>query len=56
MWMTPELERIIVEGLSESKITEEAKRQGMVTMRQDAFLKAMDGFISIEEALEAVEE
>lgn len=56
MWMTPELEKIIIEGPTESRIIEEARRQGMVTMRQDGFLKVLDGLISMEEVLEAVEE
>lgn len=56
MYMTPELEKIIIEGPTESKLVEEAKRQGMVTMRQDSFIKVLSGYISVEEALEAVEE
>jgi len=49
--MTPELEAIIGASLSESKIFEEAKRQGMITMRQDGILKALQGLVSIEEVL-----
>ena len=56
MYMTPELEKIIIDGPSESRITEEAVRQGMLTMRQDGFLKVLAGLISMEEVLEAVEE
>jgi len=54
--MTPQLERIIIESPTESKIIEESKRQGMLTMRQDGFLKVLAGIISLEEVLEAVEE
>ena len=44
-----------MEGPSESKIREEAARQGMITMKQDGFLKALDGLVSVQEVLEAVE-
>ena len=44
--MTPELEAIISSGIEEGKITDEAKRQGMVTMRQDGILKALEGVVS----------
>lgn len=50
--MTPELEKIILTGPSESKILEEARRQGMITMKQDGILKTMQGVIGLEELLE----
>ncbi|MBI4132851.1 MAG: type II/IV secretion system protein [Candidatus Sungbacteria bacterium] len=52
--MTPELERIILEGPSESKIQAEAKRQGMVTLEQDGILKVLDGIVGMKELLEVV--
>ncbi len=52
--MTPDLERIILTGPSESKIEEEALRQGMVNMRQDGMVKAAQGLISAEELLETI--
>ena len=54
--MTPELQGIIGSAASELKIVEEAKRQGMVTLRQDGILKALDGLISIEEVLRETSE
>lgn len=54
--MTPQLGEIISGGLSESKILEEAKRQGMITLRQDGILKALQGLASIEEVLRETEE
>jgi type IV pilus assembly protein PilB len=54
--MTPQLDRIIIEGVTETKILEESRRQGMLTMRQDGFLKVLAGTVSLEEVLEAVEE
>jgi type II secretory ATPase GspE/PulE/Tfp pilus assembly ATPase PilB-like protein len=49
--MTKNLEEIILKEPSESKIEEEAKRQGMITMRQDGILKVLKGITTIEEVL-----
>lgn len=49
--MTPELQAVIAGGTSEQKIQEEAKRQGMITLRQDGILKALSGLVSMEEVL-----
>jgi len=49
--MTRELEEIINSGPTEGKIRDEARRQNMVTLRQDGVLKALDGFVAIEEVL-----
>ncbi len=54
--MTDRLSEIILQDLSESKIEEEAKLQGMVTMKQDGILKVLDGIISLEEAITVSEE
>jgi len=50
--MTRELEKIILEGPSEDKIMKEARRQGMVTMREDGILKALRGIIGVEELMQ----
>lgn len=49
--MTRELEEVINSGPVEGKIRDEAKRQGMTTLRQDGIIKALDGVVSIEEVL-----
>ena len=49
--MTPELEAIINSGFTMQQIITEAKRQGMVTMRQDGVLKALAGLVSLEDVL-----
>ena len=54
--MTKELEKIVLETLSEGEILKEANRQGMITMKQDGLLKVLQGIISLEEVLRAVEE
>jgi len=54
--MTKGLEEVIINDYSLSKIAEEAKKQGMITMRQDALIKALDGTISMEEVFRITEE
>lgn len=54
--MTKELEKIIIDGPTEQKILEEANRQGMITMKQDGFLKVLQGIVGLEAVLKAVEE
>lgn len=49
--MTRELEEIIGVGPTDAKIREEARRQEMVSLRQDGILKALQGVVSIEEVL-----
>jgi len=51
MKMTRELEDIINLGASEGKVRDEGLRQGMVSLRQDGIIKALDGTVSIEEVL-----
>ncbi len=52
--MTPELEKMILGGVSEPQIQEEAIRQGMLTMHQDGILKVLEGKIGLEELLEVI--
>jgi type IV pilus assembly protein PilB len=54
--MTPELEIIVNGGPTIQKIAAEAKRQGMLSLRQDGILKALEGMFSIEEVLRETEE
>ncbi|MBI2096930.1 MAG: type II/IV secretion system protein, partial [Candidatus Sungbacteria bacterium] len=50
--MTPELEKVIAEGGTETRILEEATRQQMITLRQDGILKVLDGIIGVPELME----
>ncbi len=54
--MTKELERIINSGPTEEKILAEAQRQGMVTLRQDGIIKALNGIVGIDEILRETSE
>ncbi len=47
--MTSKLAEIISAGFSEKNLLEESQRQGMVTLRQDGILKALEGLVTIEE-------
>ncbi len=49
--MTRELENTIQKGLSEGALWDEARRQGMITLRQDGIVKALQGSIAFEEVM-----
>jgi len=49
--MTRELGDLINKGFTEGTLWDEARRQGVATMRQDGMLKALEGLISVEEVL-----
>ncbi len=54
--MTPELASAMETGTTEAKLLSEARRQGMITLRQDGILKALQGIVSIDEVLRETEE
>jgi type IV pilus assembly protein PilB len=54
--MTRKLAEIILNEPSEAKIFEEAKIQGMITMKQDGIIKSMNGLTSMQEVLRVAEE
>jgi type IV pilus assembly protein PilB len=54
--MTKELAELILKDPSEVQILEEAKRQGMITMKQDGMLKVLEGLTSFEEVIRVAEE
>lgn len=54
--MTPDMEKIIHSSITDTEIGAEAKRQGMVTIKQDGILKALLGQTTIEEVLRVTEE
>jgi len=49
--MTRELGDIISGGFTEGKLMDEAKRQNMVTLRQDGILKVLEGKVILEDVL-----
>jgi type IV pilus assembly protein PilB len=54
--VTPEIETIINEGATTQKITAQAKKQGMITLRQDGIVKALRGRVSMEEIVRETED
>jgi len=55
--MTNSLSEVIIEKeFKESDIEKEAEKQGMVSMRENAFLKVLDGTTTVEEALTVARE
>jgi len=51
--MTDALSDIVLQTPSEANIAKEGVRQGMITLRQDGVLKAIDGITTIEEIIRA---
>ena len=47
--MTSQLQTIVTHGFAPEKVLEEAKRQGMITMKQDGIIKVLRGQTTIEE-------
>ena len=49
MEVSEEIQRLIVSRATSSEIQRKAQEQGMVTMRQDGYLKVLQGITTIEE-------
>ncbi len=49
--MTPSLEEIVLKDHSEANLKIEAEKQGMISLRQDGIIKALEGLISVDEVL-----
>jgi len=48
--------KLILERASSRAIEEQAKEEGMITMKQDGYVKALDGLTSLEEVLRVAQE
>lgn len=55
MPITDEIAKLIVEKSAASEMEKLARKQGMVTMKQDGYLKALEGITTIEEVLRVAE-
>ncbi|MDQ3008308.1 MAG: Flp pilus assembly complex ATPase component TadA [bacterium] len=55
MTITPEISKLILERKSAAEIEQTAIRDGMLLMKQDGYLKALDGMTTIEEVLRVAE-
>ena len=54
--VTKEMEEVMSAGVTTQKISAQAKKQGMITLRQDGIVKALKGVVSIEEIIRETEE
>jgi len=54
--MSDRIIELVDKEISETKIAKEAQEEGMVTMRQDGILKALDGVTTLEEVLRVTTE
>jgi type IV pilus assembly protein PilB len=48
--------RLILERASAADIEKQAVTEGMITMKQDGYLKVLDGLTSIEEVLRVAQD
>ena len=54
MTVTEDIERLAVARSSSAEIARLARQQGMLTLREDGWMKAQMGLTSVEEILRAV--
>jgi type IV pilus assembly protein PilB len=54
--MTSNLGEMTMKNPTERELQEEARKQGMITLKQDGMLKVIEGYTTIEEVLRATEE
>jgi type IV pilus assembly protein PilB len=55
MPITPEIGSLIMKRAPESDLEEVARKQGMLLMKQDGYIKALEGLTTIEEVLRVAE-
>ncbi len=53
--ITPEINKMIISHQTAAEIEDQAKKQGLITMKQDGYLKALDGITTVEEVLRVAE-
>lgn len=53
--MTPEVEELVNANPTTQKLLQKAREQGMITMREDGVLKALQGLVSIEDVFRETE-
>lgn len=53
--VTPEINKLIIQQKTAKDIEDQARLNGMITMKQDGYLKSLDGITTIEEVLRVAE-
>jgi type IV pilus assembly protein PilB len=54
--ISPQMERLVVNHATTLEVQNQAISEGMITMRQDGFLKALEGITTIEEVIAKIAE
>lgn len=54
--VSPKIMKLILERASTQAIEEESVNEGMITLKQDGYMKALEGITSLEEVLRVAEE
>jgi type IV pilus assembly protein PilB len=54
--ITPKIAKLVLENADSSAIEEEAISEGMITMKQDGYLKVLQGATTVEEVLRVAQE
>jgi len=54
--ISPEMEKLVVSHATTLEVQNQAVKEGMITMRQDGFLKALEGITTIEEVVAKISE
>jgi type II secretory ATPase GspE/PulE/Tfp pilus assembly ATPase PilB-like protein len=54
--ISPEIGRMVLERASAETIEKQARKEGMITLKQDGYLKVLDGTTTIEEVLRVAQE
>ena len=54
MTITEQIKSMLIDGKTETEIHKVAKKAGMITMREDGFIKALQGVTTLEEVLRVV--
>jgi len=54
--ISQEIAKMILERSTAEDIERQAKKEGMITMKQDGYLKALEGITTIEEVLRVAQE
>jgi len=54
--ITPKIANLALESADSATIEEEAIREGMITMKQDGYLKVLQGITTVEEVLRVAQE
>ncbi len=56
MPITEKISRLILERSPASSIEKQAREEGMITMKQDGYMKVLEGITTLEEVLRVAEE